>query len=53
MMSKKHLKMERKTMSRDPIKCMQKALDTLRSIRGPNSITLLKKHAKKLMGKDF
>jgi len=31
-------------------KDMRKALDTLKSIRGPNSITLLKKHSKKLMG---
>ena len=34
-------------------KQMQKAMDTLKSIRGPNAISLLKKHAKKLMGKDF
>ena len=34
-------------------KQMQKAIATLKSIRGPNAITLLKKHAKKLMGKDY
>ena len=34
-------------------KQMQKALGTLRSIRGPNAIKLLKKHSKKLMGKDY
>ena len=31
----------------------KKAIDTLRSIRGPNAIKLLKKHSKKLMGKDY
>ena len=34
-------------------KQMRKAIDTLKSIRGPNAITLLKKHSKKLMGKDY
>ena len=34
-------------------KQMQKAMDTLRSIRGPNAISLLKKHAKKLMGDEY
>ena len=31
----------------------RKALDILKSIRGPNAITLLKKHSKKLMGSDY
>jgi len=34
-------------------KQMQKAMNTLRSIRGPNAINLLKKHAKKLMGDEY
>jgi len=34
-------------------KDFKKAIDTLRSIRGPNAIKLLKKHSKKLMGKDY
>ena len=34
-------------------KQMQKAMDTLKSIRGPNAISLLKKHAKKLMGDEY
>ena len=34
-------------------KDFKKAIDTLRSIRGPNAIALLKKHSKKLMGKDY
>ena len=34
-------------------KQMQKAIATLKSIRGPNAISLLKKHAKKLMGDEY
>ena len=34
-------------------KDFKKAIDTLRSIRGPSAIALLKKHSKKLMGKDY
>ena len=34
-------------------KDFKKAIDTLRSIRGPNAIKLLKKHSKKLMGKNY
>jgi len=34
-------------------KDFKKAIDTLRSIRGPNAIALLKKHSKKLMGKNY